>query len=167
MLSLRWVLSRAAAALVGAALVGVVAALVIVVVDALTCGPSCFAAEGRGDGPMRCVSSWNSCSTIGPRLLWFYVINTPLFSVPLGVLPGFAALTLTPAAKHPWRSLPVLVCATVLGFCLWLPLNKLVPAAFAFPAQGLLTLFIIPSVTGFIAAINIERIPPRLRLMTG
>src|ERR1700730_9151750 len=102
-----WLLNRAAAALVGATIVGVIAAAMMAVVDALTCGPTCTSIHGDRTGT-HCLEYSSSCTG-----LWFTTaftfVYTPVLSITLGTLPGIAALTMTPARKHPWRSLPILV----------------------------------------------------------
>ncbi len=148
--------------MIGAACVGVMAAFVMTLVDALTCVPNCTSFAGHYNEPPRCLAYANGCANIGPGFL-YALIWSPITAIFLGTLPGFAAVTMTPAAKRPWQSLPVLVGATLIGFCLWMTLPTLAPLTFGSGPLYLLTLFLIPSVAGFIAAVNIERIPQSMR----
>jgi cytochrome bd-type quinol oxidase subunit 2 len=82
-----------------------------------------------------------------------------VYSVVFGTLPGIVALTLTPAARHPWRSLPILVVATTIGFAIW----YLAVQLGATDTSMFFGLFVLPSAAGLIAAANIDRFPKRLR----
>jgi hypothetical protein len=155
----RWTLNRVAAAIVGAVLVGIVAAVILTIVEALTCGPTCTEIVGH-DNVSRCIAYGSTCGDIRGALL-FNLIYAPIFSVVLGVVPGIVALTATPAKKHPWRSLPSLIIGTLSGFLIWLPLARNVEWT---AIVWLASLFVIPSATGFITAWNIDRLPPTFRL---
>lgn len=148
----RRLLERTAAALVGAAAVGIVAAIVMTVVGLATCDARCVSAAGSN----------YTFGVVGELIFGF--IWSPVFAVVLGTLPGLVALTMTPAANHPWRSLPVLVAATSVGFALWLILRTRLNIDYGL--EYLLTLFLIPSITGLVAAWNINRLPPLFRLDT-
>jgi hypothetical protein len=155
-----WILNRVAAAVAGALLVGVAAGIILTAAHFITCGPTCTDVQFNGSGPMRCTAYGSTCGVFVGALL-FNLIWAPIFSAALGVVPGFLALTVTPAKTFPWRSLPALVLGTLVGFAIWLPvawnLNLGTIGWFA-------TLFLIPSVTGLITAHNIRRLPPILRL---
>ncbi len=155
----RILLSRIAAAVIGTLLVGLAAALIMSVVDALTCGPTCSSIQGDASGHTKCLAYSSTCGHFAVGLL-FDAVWTSVFAVALGTLPGIAALTLTPARKHPWRSLFVLVPGTLFGFVACLVWQTLLGTH---SAGGIITLFLFPSVTGLIVALNIERLPAPLR----
>ena len=136
-----WIGSRLAAAVSGAFAAGLIAGVILTVVWAATCGSTC----GNFLGGLFVAAIWASMSAIA-----------------LGTLPGIATLTLTPARKHPWRSLLVLVPATVAGFAIWLLLQDLFHGTYG--TQWLITLFLLPTTAGLIAAWNIEKLPRRLGL---
>lgn len=152
-----WLLNRVAAALVGAFLVGCAAAVLFAASAAITCHPECTKIVGDVHGS-HCVRYESSCAGF-----WGQVLVTLTWScigsVILGTLPGVAALTLTPARKKPWRSLPVLVAATVAGVGVWL----IVANAFhmVYGITEIIVLFLIPSATGLFAAVNIEHLSIR------
>lgn len=79
-------------------------------------------------------------------------------SLALGTIPGLAALTLTPARKRPWKSLPILIAATTCGFGILLLLANLFHMEYG--VAKVVPLLVIPSATGLLAALNIERLPP-------
>lgn len=131
----RWALNRMAAALAGATLVGVFAA-VIGLFSEPTCVSACVA------GVFGCVVYW---------------------SLMFGSVPGMLALTLTPASKRPWRSLPFLVLGTLVGFMVWL---FVVPRfSMENDLRSPLILFLFPTLTGLATAFNIDRFMPRPRAM--
>jgi len=112
---------------------------------------------GDATGHQKCLEYDSTCQYFAARLL-FGTFWTSVLAVVLGMLPGYAALTLTPARIHPWRSLLVLVPGTLLGFIAWLVWQTYARIPF-----GLLTLFLLPSITGLIVALNIERLPKPFR----
>lgn len=140
-----WFLNRVAAAIVGAALIGVAAAFFSWTASEV----SCRGAVSRCGDPI-----------MG---LVFVLMWTPLFSVVLGTLPGVVALTLTPAKEHPWRSLAALVPASLLGFAIWWYTFGFV-GSWRHLDDGL-TLYGMmlgfPTLTGLIVAFNINRLPMR------
>jgi hypothetical protein len=152
-----WLLNRAAAALAGASIVGCLAGTIMAVLSELTCGPTCyhilFDSRGR-----HCLEYGTTCGHLWTSLI-FMLVFTPVYSVVLGTLPGIAALTLTPARKHPWRSLPILVLGTLIGFASWL--SVVTRFSIEYGPTWFLLLFLIPTITGLAAAFNIERIPRR------
>jgi len=71
---------------VGAAAVGIVAAIVMTVVGLATCDARCVSAAGSN----------YTFGVVGELIFGF--IWSPVFAVVLGTLPGLVALTMTPAA---------------------------------------------------------------------
>lgn len=138
------VLSPIAAALTGAVAVGILSTVVMVVYGVASCTEAC---ETYRDA-RNLLSTFAGVSMIAC-----------IYSLVLGTLPGIIALTLTPAARHPWRSLPVLVVATMAGFAIWWTVELAAPQ-YAFDIIGL---FVLPSATGLVAAAFIDRLPGRLR----
>jgi hypothetical protein len=128
----RWIVNRAAAALAGAALVGLLAAVIEGVFNDVTCSPTCIAGS---------------------------IAFTVCWSLAFGTLPGIAALTLTPASKRPWRSLPFLVLGTLAGYMIW----SYVVQRFSLQndPRSPLFLFLFPTLTGLAAAFNIDRLTTR------
>ncbi len=130
-------------------MVGLIAAAILTAQWAGTRGPACLASTST------CEDGWG----------WalFSFLSVVITAIALGTVPGIAALTLTPAKKRPWRSLVVLVPATLVGFAAWL----LLETHFHFGYSGvwwLITLFVLPSSTGLIAAWNVDKISRRLQL---
>jgi hypothetical protein len=156
----RWVLVRIAAAVAGAVAVGVAAAVILTVIEILTCGPTCTSIAGAGN-TSRCVAYGSTCGDATMQLL-FNLIWTPIFAVALGTIPGIVALTITPARKYPWRSLPALVFGTVVGFSIYLFLGSHWGISSNF--GSLVALIVIPTATGLVMAWNIDRLPPAFRL---
>jgi xanthine/uracil/vitamin C permease (AzgA family) len=136
--------SPIAAALTGALAVGLLASLVMLVYGVASCTGSCDAHRDVRD----LLSAFAAVSFLACTC-----------SVLLGTLPGIVALTLTPAARQPWRSLPVLVVATTIGFVIWSTLELAAPQY----ALNVIGLFVLPSATGLVAAAFIDRLPARLR----
>jgi|HubBroStandDraft_1064217.scaffolds.fasta_scaffold558675_1 hypothetical protein len=156
----RWILVRIAAAVAGAVAVGVVAAIILAVVEILTCGPTCTSIAGSGN-TSRCVAYGSTCGDAAMQLL-FNLIWTPGFALVLGIIPSIVALTITPARKYPWRSLPALVFGTLIGFsiCVFLASHWDGGSSLG----GLVTLIVVPTATGLAMAWNIDRLPPFFRL---
>jgi hypothetical protein len=126
-----WIVNRVAAALVGAALVGFLAA-VIGIFNENECSPGCIVGT---------------------------IVLTVCWSLAFGTLPGIAALTLTPARQRPWRSLPLLVLGTLVGFMMWFYLvNRF---SLDNDPRSPLFLFLFPTLTGFLTAFNLDRLTPR------
>lgn len=156
-----WLFNRVAAAVIGALVVGCLAAVISTAVDALTCGPVCSKIVGDVHGS-RCITYESSCVAVTE--LWAPLIVALFWtcsgSLILGTLPGIAALTLTPARTRPWKSLPVLIAATMVGFGIWLAIANGLHMTYG--STEVAMLFVIPTVTGLLAAINIERLPMRI-----
>jgi hypothetical protein len=89
------------------------------------------------------------------------MLTAPI-ALALGALPGFAALTLTPARLHPWRALLILVPATVVGFGIWAVVYPNLPEQTGVQWIWLTTLFSIPTFAGIMVALNINRLPKQL-----
>lgn len=157
----RWILVRISAAIAGAVAVGVAAAVILTVVEILTCGPTCTTIASYGN-TSRCVAYGSTCGNDVIMQLLFNMIWAPVFALVLGTIPGIVALTITPARKYPWRSLPALVFGTLIGFSIWLLLGSHWANASTF--GGLATLIVIPTATGLVVAWNIDRLPPSFRL---
>lgn len=157
--SARWLLSRIAAAVVGAILVGVLADLIASVIQVLTCGPACVSAFGKGTGPAHCTAYASTCRGLWEPL-FFNLPWTVIGAVILGTLPGIVALTQSPAKDRPWRALPALILATIVGVALCLCLASALGRA----GVGAVALFVIPSATGLLAAWNIRRLPRPFRI---
>jgi len=161
MRSFGWIASRVTAAVVGALLVGLIAGAILSAIWAFTCGPACYSTEFDAHGHSKCLAYTSTCENFFDLFSWGLVSITAFV---LGTLPGIAALTLTPAKTKPWRSLFVLVPATSVGFAAWLLLDMRVH----FERSSswwlwLVTLVVLPSSTGLLAAWNIERFPRRLQ----
>lgn len=152
-----WLLNRVAAAVLGAFLVGCGATIILAVIGAIACRPECTTIVGDVHGT-HCEAYASSCGGF-----WGQVLITLTWacttSLMLGTLPGIAALTLTPARKHPWTSLPLLVCASVAGFAIWLAVETVFHLNDGF--TEVFVLFLVPSACGLFAAIQIERLPRR------
>ena len=159
MTSARWLMNRIAAAIAGA-IRRVGAGAIQAAVKALSCGPTCTTLKGSGDGVMHCVAYASTCGYFAGDLI-FAAIWSTAFAIVLGTLPGLAALTLTPAKRHPWRSLPALVLGTLAGFGIWCCLATLTPTIGE--GWGWLLLLAIPSIAGLSVAYHIERLPKPLR----
>jgi hypothetical protein len=138
--AVRWLLVRFVAALSCAALIGLAAALLITILDA----------PGK---------PWLE---IADELLFFVYICLVL-AVVLGTLPAFVALTMTPAKEQPWRSLPILVVAALVGVSVCLAVQ------WTHPLRGTgwyALLFALPTATGLTAGCNIRRLSRRMRQNT-
>jgi hypothetical protein len=133
------VLNRAAAAIAGAALTGLLCGLTISAVFASVCiGRTC-------EDPFGFPIYFGTEGAIGALVL--------------GSIPGLIALSITPARTHPWRALLILVPASALGFGLFAGLMAAAPHLGDSAMTFVLLLFALPSTTGFAAALNIKRIP--------
>jgi len=154
-----WIVSRVTAAVFGALLVGLVAAAIEAMV---VCGPTCHAVGLDAHGRSTCLENWSACGDVVGGLV-FDAIVFSAYAIALGTLPGIIALTLTPARIHPWRSLLVLVPATVLGLALWLLLLYLFHIVDG--VAPLILLFFMPTAAGLIAACAIGKLPKRFGLV--
>jgi hypothetical protein len=149
-----WVLNRLGATITGCIAVGVVANVIGAVADALTCAPTCDSIVGIGN-VSHCAHYSPSCGDFVSSLIFPLALTIPIALV-LGFLPGAAALLLTPARNHPWRSLPFLIVGTLIGF------GIVEFLAFRYPGDYHPTIWailaIVPSATGFLTALFINRI---------
>jgi hypothetical protein len=135
--AVRWLLVRFVAALSCAALIGLTAALLITALDA----------PGK---------PWLQ---IADELLFFGYICLVL-AVVLGTIPAFVALTMTPAKEQPWKSLPILVAAGLIGVAVCLAVQWSHPL----PGTGWYALlFALPTATGLTAGCNIRHLSTLLR----
>lgn len=159
-----WIIARIAAAAAGTIVVGIAAAVILTVVEALTCGPTCASMQFNGSGAGRCVAYSSTCSDFA-NLLLFNIIWAPTICVLLGIIPGAVALTFSPAKQHPWRSLPALVLGTLIGFVTWLLIGMLIKGEVS-SITSLGALLLIPTITGLVTAWNIDRLPKLLRLQS-
>jgi hypothetical protein len=158
-----WFASRICAALAGTILVGVAAALILTAFGILTCAPTCTSIAFSSNGAAACLAKESTCGSFAGALI-FYLIWAPIFSMVLGTVPGIIALTLTPAKKHPWRSLPVLVFGTLGGFVIWMVLVLVLNLTHDSIGINYVALFLIPSIAGLVVAGNLERFPMRSRV---
>ena len=145
MSSLLWFFNRASAALVGLVVVAVVVAVIYAPVSLFQCGRTC-----TNDLPnAAAVGLWLVYATV-EGLSW-----TLPTAIVLGIVPATATLTITPAATHPWRALPILLVATLVGvaicFCL------LYIFRMEYGAAEAAMLLAIPSLTGLLAAWQLKR----------
>jgi len=152
-----WFFNRVAAALIGALLVGCAATMLLATVGALTCHPECtkFVSDMHGSGCAAYVSSCAGFATqVMVTLMWACI-----GSLLLGTVPGIAVLTLTPARNRPWRSLPILIAASTAGYGIWLIIVDMLHLEYGL--TEVIILLVIPSATGLLAALNIERLQIR------
>jgi hypothetical protein len=141
-----WFLNRAAATLVGAVAIGCVAAAIIFAASDLTCGQPCASAPVYGTETLPYHGS--------------EIAVVIMCAVALGLVPGLIALTLTPARNRPWRSLPLLVLGTNVGFGMWLWIGYRFPMMPG-TVTALVLLCLIPSATGLMTAFNVDRFTRR------
>jgi hypothetical protein len=164
-----WLLNRCSAALSGAFAVGVLVGAAFGVFGALTSLPACVATKGDAHGHEICAQYATTFAQLFQYFLVYVSFNVgwaAIFSGVLGVIPGTIALTVTPARKHPWRALVTLVPATVVGFFAALGIGYIVPHA---NEAGTLQYYVwlsafivVPSLAGFLVAINFNKLPRRL-----
>jgi uncharacterized membrane protein YeaQ/YmgE (transglycosylase-associated protein family) len=150
---LYWILERLAAALLGAVLVGMLAGAIMSAVDYVTSAPDPACASGVS----ACISGskWSSIRWgIGAAL---YI--GAIYAIVVGTIPGLVALTLTPARKRPWRSLPILVLASLAGFLVVFVFNSITHRGIFESVIGTVAFFLVPILTGLLTAWNIERLP--------
>jgi hypothetical protein len=131
-----WVLERLAAALLGAVLVGAIAGAILSL-------PVYIAGPEKSDH-----NAWGVAAAI-------YIAAT--FGLVLGTIPGFVALTLSPAKKHPWKSLPVLILAALAGLCVVFLIDFRTHTGLFENAFAALALFGAPTIAGLLTAWNIDR----------
>lgn len=148
-----WLASRLSAAFVGTAAVAILAAVVFLIQNALTCGPTCTTIVGQGN-LSHCTASCsvNSFYDFGGALFW-----TLPGAVVLGFVPGIVALTLTPVRAHPWRALPMLIAGAMIGFVAWLCLATTLHMQYG--ATEIATVFAIPTAAGMLTALFLSRFP--------
>lgn len=142
MYGIMWTLNRAAAALVGTLAVTACAAAIWTLFYALTCGADC------GPSPF-------------DYLPWMFVVSG-ILGGPVAAVAGFTALTITPASKAPWRALPILILASVIGIALGVALLYCLPTSWR--SADVWVVYAFPCVLGFTAAASIGRLPPLLRV---
>ncbi|HEY3675177.1 MAG TPA: hypothetical protein VGK84_04230 [Candidatus Tumulicola sp.] len=155
-----WFLNRIIAAASGAVAVGILAALILTVIDLLTCGQGCSKIFSDPSGT-RCLTYASTCWSFFGTLV-FNLAVVPWFSAALGLLPGILALTITPARTHPWRSLPLLVLGTLIGFVLSVALVVIfIPNRWSLVSLAMFT--VLSSATGLATAYNIRSFPAMLQ----
>lgn len=86
-----------------------------------------------------------------------------VYGLVIGAIPAVAALTLTPAKRHPWRSLPILVLAAVAGLAIVVFVDVATGNGLFENVFAAIALFAVPAVAAFVTAWNIERFPLRFR----
>ncbi len=131
-----WFLNRAAAGITAAAITGVVGALTIVI-------PGMFDPSAILGGFRDVLSGIVLSITYGA---WFGTL--------FGGLPGILVMCLSPARAQPWRSLPIVVIGTVLGFLATLALAYAQPRynAMSSAPLGFLLYAGPPTIGGLMAA---------------
>jgi hypothetical protein len=133
-----WVLERLAAALLGAALIGAIAGAILSV-------PDYFAGPEKSD-----YKAWALAQAV-------LIYIAAIFGLVLGTIPAFVALTLSPAKKHPWKSLPVLILAALAGLCAVFLVDFRTHTGLFENAFAALALFGVPTIAGLLTAWNIDR----------